>query len=434
MNTKRQKLKNRLKNAVLLVLFVGMLVLTVLTWVADLSLDSIPGDSLFARFHQKLTYGISGFEIRTGDAPAAEPTRVAVTGANGLMGAQYHAASVSLLYDALAEHMGAALAASEAFADCTAADFAAALRTDVIYFGYEGYMPLALISDWLGREASHTAKTDLLLLTAGGRLFIHNEKGYQTAHTSAGLTGWDAAEPSGSACMFAASDALYAQVRPDTLLLESETTEVQQLAMRQIDFFDAQSGSDLTALLDAFGYDPHVLSYTENAGTTRVFVDNYSTLRMRADGEVIFRASADGGGIEAYSAVEAVRPQDGLRLLADFAYKLVKGAQGSISDELEVMLFDVAEGQNGVRVLTFIRLQGGIPVQTEQPFARLEFRDEQLMTARFHLRKLETTGVRGLVLPGKQAAAAAAADGLRQALVYIPAGENSFAAQRVYIP
>lgn len=436
MDTGRQKLKNALKNTVLLVLFLSMLVLTFLTWLTDLSMDSVPGDSLLARFYQRFTYGISGFEIRTGAAPVAEPTRIAATGASGLVGAQYHAASVSVLYDALGAQMGDALAACGAFEDCRAEAFAEALRGEVLYFGYEGYLPLALVSDWLGRSVDHAASTDLLLLTADGRLFLHTATGYQVAHTDASLARWEniRGELSAGACSFAAEDSLFAHVRPDTLLFPHENIAAEHLSARQPGFLDGQSGSDLTALLDVFGYDPYVLSYTENADLTRVFVENYSTLHIGADGTVFFDASAMEGGIEAYAPSETGRYET-LRLQADFAYQMVKAVQGSMSDNAQAMLFDVAEGKNGVRVLTFIQLVGGIPVETatEQPFARLEFRENKLMAAAFYLRVLEATGARKPVLPSAQAAAAAPAGGLRQALVYVREAEGEFAPRRCYL-
>ena len=88
MDEKQQKVKNTIKNVVLLVLFVGMLVLTSVTWLGDLSLDSVPSDSLIAKVYQRFTYGVSGFEIRTGADPAAQPTRIAVSLDGELVGAQ----------------------------------------------------------------------------------------------------------------------------------------------------------------------------------------------------------------------------------------------------------------------------------------------------------------------------------------------------------
>ena len=184
METREQKRKNRIKNAILLVLFIGLIVLTGVTWLSGLNLESIPEGTLLHRVYQRITYGVSGFELRTGSDAAAEPTRIAVSTADGLVGAQYQTASVSMLYTVLREPMGAAIDCAGAFAACTEEDFTQALAGEVLYFGYEGQLPLTLLSGWMGSGRSEELqKTDLLLLTGKGKLFIHGENGYQWAET-----------------------------------------------------------------------------------------------------------------------------------------------------------------------------------------------------------------------------------------------------------
>lgn len=435
METQEQKRKNRIKNAILLVLFVGMVVLTCVTWLSGLNLDSVPTDSLFARMYQRFTYGVSGFEIRTGGDAAAEPTRIAVSGANGLVGAQYHAASVSTLYTVLRTPMGEALGSAKGFDPASEADFAAALEGEVLYFGYEGELPLALLSGWMGSSHDSLEKTDLLLLTAKGKLFVHDADGYRCASTHADPAAWREAmrELSAGACSFAAQreDGLADNVRPDTLLFESESATAEQMSVRYPGYLDGQGGSDLTALLEAFAYDPYVRTYDEDKGSTLVFVENFSTLHVSADGSVIFNTSALEGGLEAYIAGE-VEQDEVLRLQTDFAYTLLREVQGSMSDSSQAMLFDVEERDDNVCVLSFIQLVGGIPVEAGTPFAWFEFQGNKMIEAQFHLRTLEPTGVRTPVLPGIQAAAAAPSGGLRTSLVYRADGKGMFAAQRCY--
>ena len=429
MEIKQQKLKNRLKNAALLVLFLGMLVLTVLIWIADLGAGNIPEDSLLARAVDRLTYGVSGFEIRTGSDPAAEPTRIAVSGVDGLVGAQYHAASVSALYTVLRPSMAEGLKSCGNFQLSTEEDFSKALDEKVLYFGYEGSLPLALIAGWLGCDRSELVKTDLLLLTGNGEFFLHNEEGYRCAQTRVDSGAWDdrLEELPAGACSFAAqrTDHLLDDARPDTLLSENESTDAEYLSMRLPGYLDAQGGSDLSALLSAFQYDPNIRPYQENQEKTLVYVENYSTLRVSEDGTVNFQASAMEGGMEAYAASE-IREGEQLCLQADFAYMLLKTVQSSMSDSSQSMLFDVTDGEDGIRILTFVQLVGGIPVQTEAdaPFARFEFHGNQLMAAQLRLRAYETTGIRKPVLPAMQAAAVVPAKGLRTALVYVPDGET----------
>lgn len=436
METREQKRKNRIKNAILLVLFIGLIVLTGVTWLSGLNLESIPEGTLLHRVYQRITYGVSGFELRTGSDAAAEPTRIAVSTADGLVGAQYQTASVSMLYTVLREPMGAAIDCAGAFAACTEEDFAQALAGEVLYFGYEGQLPLTLLSGWMGSGRSEELqKTDLLLLTGKGKLFIHGENGYQWAETKGSPDAWAhlMQELSAGACSFAAQEGeKFAQVRPDTLLFEQESESAERLTMRVPGFLEGQGGSDLTALLEAFSYDPYVRTYQEDQGKTRVFVENYSTLHVSADGEVSFHTSAMEGALEAYSAAE-VEKKDVLRLQTDFAYQLLRQVQGSMSDTSKAMLFDVTEGESGVRVLSFLQTAGGIPVQVgKTPFAWFEFREGRMIGAELHLRVFESAGEQSPLLPSRQAAAAAPAEGLRPMLAYTRAADGKFTAQRYY--
>lgn len=436
METREQKRKNRIKNAILLVLFIGLIVLTGVTWLSGLNLESIPEGTLLHRVYQRITYGVSGFELRTGSDAAAEPTRIAVSTADGLVGAQYQTASVSMLYTVLREPMGAAIDCAGAFAACTEEDFAQALAGEVLYFGYEGQLPLTLLSGWMGSGRSEELqKTDLLLLTGKGKLFIHGENGYQWAETKGSPDAWAhlMQELAAGACSFAAQEGeKFAQVRPDTLLFEQESESAERLTMRVPGFLEGQGGSDLTALLEAFSYDPYVRTYQEDQGKTRVFVENYSTLHVSVDGEVSFHTSAMEGALEAYSAAE-VEKEDVLRLQTDFAYQLLRQVQGSMSDTSKAMLFDITEGESGVRVLSFLQTAGGIPVQVgETPFAWFEFREGRMIGAELHLRVFESAGEQSPLLPSRQAAAAAPAEGLRPMLAYTRAADGKFTAQRYY--
>ncbi|MDR3766656.1 MAG: hypothetical protein Q3Y08_06430 [Butyricicoccus sp.] len=435
MDEKQQKLKNAIKNVVLLVLFVGMLVLLSMTWMTDLSLDNIPSDSLVAKIYQRFTYGVSGFEIRTGADPAAQPTRIAVSLEGELVGAQYQSATVSTLYVSLQEEMGQALANCGDFDPCTEEDFCQALQGEVLYFGYEGYLPVSLLSSWMGSRAENSDKADALLLTADGELYLHVADGYRVASTSADPSDWEKAMENFSAasCRFAVQDKTLTGVRPDTLLLEQEDMRAEQFAVQAPQLLDSQSGSNWTALFDAFQYDPHVSTYPEDQGNTQVYAENYSTLHISVDGTVQFRATAMEGGMEVYNTAETARA-DTLRLQVDFAYTLLKNVQGSISDSTQAMLYDITQADDNVCVLTFIQLVNGIPVETDstQPFARFEFRENKLMAATIHLQQFQSTGVQTPVLSSTLAAAAAPGEGARLAVVY-QIEEQQATARRCYV-
>ncbi len=439
MEEKRQKMRNFIKNIVLLVLFAGMLALSFATWLSDLDMDSMPSDSLAARIYQKFTYGVSGFEIRTGTDSAAQPTRVAVSVDGRLVGAQYQAASVSTLYAALQQSMGQALQKSKAFQACDEDDFRQALQEDVLYFGYEGAYPVSLLAGWMSdtdNAQTSTYKTDVLLLTAAGKLYLRTEDNqYYTAQTKTSTTTWSRAMENltAAACCFAAQQQALRHVRPDTLLTDDTDLRVEQLTLSRPNLLDAESGCNLNELFEAFGYAAHVRSYQEDKGNTQVYAENYSTLHLSVDGLVRFRTSALEGGIEVYNAAEAEQT-DTLRLRVDFAYTLLKAAQSSVSDNAQAMLYDIAmdEEDSHVCVLTFIQLVGGIPVETAQPFARFEFRDNRLMSADIRLQRFQLSGTQTPVLASTQAASAAPSDAVRMEIIYRMHGETA-TAERCYV-
>lgn len=435
MEEKQQKLKNALKNLVLLVLFAGMIALTFVTWMADLNMDNVPSDSFIARIYQRFTYGVSGFEIRTGADPAAQPTRVAVSIDGELVGAQYQAAAVSTLYTSLADSMGQALENCRSFQSSSEETFRKALQGEVLYFGYEGYLPVSLLAGWMEGKSEQELQTDALLLTAEGKLYLHLEDGYRVAETQADPAQWEKAMEnySASACRFAAADERFAGVRPDTLLPQDDDVRAEQLAVQAPNLLDPQGGSNWDMLFDAFEYDPHVRSYQEDKGNTQVYAENYSTLHISVDGTILFRATAMEGGLEVYNTAETAR-EDTLRLRVDFADMLLKNVQGSVSDNSQTELYDITQAEDEVYVLTFVQLVGGIPVQTDEeaPFARFTFRENKLMSAEIRLRLYQTTGVQSPVLSSELAAVASPSAQARLAIVYqIQDGQAT--ARRCYV-
>lgn len=424
----QQRIRNALKNLALLILFLGMLALTFLTWLTNLRLADAPSSTLISKVYQKFTYGVGGFEIRTGADPAAQPTRVAVTLEGELVGAQYQAAAVSTLYDALRGSMSQALSNSGSFAASTQDDFTKALQGEVLYFGYEGALPVSLLAGWMEGETASAQLADALLLTEDGQLYLHGPEGYWMAETTARPDDWQTAMENypATACRFAGTEGLTG-VRPDTLLSDDGSLRAEQLAVQPPNLQG-------TLLLDAFAYDPHVRSYTENQGATQVYAENYSTLHVSADGTVEFRTSALEGGMQVYNTAETAR-EDTLRLQVDFAYTLLKTVQSSVSDSSQAMLYDVAEGDDGVRVLTFIQLVGGIPVAADPPFARFEFQDDRLVAAQIHLSSFQSTGVQTALLGSAQAASAAPAaqDAPARLAVVYRVAEGTATAERCYV-
>lgn len=420
--------RNRLKNLILLLLFIAMIPLTALAWLSYLDTSSVPEDSIFASLYQRVTYGVNGFEIKTGNNPAAMPTRIAIKDEGKTNGAQYHEASVSVLYDAMYEVIGKALAAQGEFQSADLSELKQSLKSDGIYFGYEGSLPISLLANWMGQTSKEQTATDIIWLDETGTLYIHTMNGFKKKSTNINKWNVDVIKLPTNKCIFAADDDMFQKIRPDTLIFENDIVHAEKYSVSIPDFLDAQNGTSLTNLLSAFSYDLYVNRYEENQGQTMVFVEDYSTLHVSKDGTVIFNASANEGGINVINDPEYANE---LNVQMDLAVTLVREVQNSMGDTSQAMLYAITQNDDE-KVFTFIQCIGGIPVKTEKPFAQLVIQNNKLMEARFELKNFNQTGAQTAVIPTRQAAVASNNELFRLMLVYTQDEQMNFTAQCVY--
>lgn len=420
--------RNKLKNLILFISFVAMIPLTALAWLSYLDTSSVPEDSIFASLYQRVTYGVSGFEIKTGNNPAAMPTRVAIKNEGTANGAQYHEASVSVFYESMYETIGKALAEKGEFQSTDLNELKQSLKLDGIYFGYEGSLPISLLANWMGQTSKDEITTDIIWLDKNGTLYIHTVSGFKKKNT--GIKNWDIdiSKLPINECIFAADDEMFQKIRPDTLIFKNDIVQAEKYSVSVPDFLDAQNGTSLTNLLSAFSYDLYVNRYEENQGQTMVFVEDYSTLHVSKDGTVIFNASANEGGIDVSSDPEYA---DELNVQMDLAVTLIREVQNSMGDTSQAMLYAITQN-NDEKVFTFIQCISGVPVKTETPFAQIVIQNNKLMEARFQLKSFNQTGVQTAVIPTRQAAAASNNELFRLMIVYMEDEQKDFIAQCVY--
>ena len=420
--------RNKLKNLILFVSFIAMIPLTALAWLSYLDTSSVPEDSIFASLYQRVTYGVSGFEIKTGNNPAAMPTRIAIKDNGITNGAQYHEASVSVFYESMHETIGKALANQGEFQTTDLTDLKQSLKLNGIYFGYEGSLPISLLANWMGQTSKDEIATDIIWLDENGTLYIHTISGFRKKNTDIKKWDIDVSKLPTNKCIFAADDDMFQKIRPDTLIFENDIVQAEKYSVSIPDFLNAQNGTSLTNLLSAFSYDLYVNRYEENQGQTMVFVEDYSTLHVSKDGTIVFNASANEGGIDVSSDPEY---SNELTVQMDLAVTLIREVQNSMGDTSQAMLYAIT-GNNDEKVFTFIQCIGGIPVKTEKPFAQLVIQNNKLMEARFQLKSFNQTGVQTAVIPTRQAAAASNNELFRLMLVYTQDEQMNFTAQCVY--
>lgn len=430
------KLKNRMKNAALVVLTVLLVALTCFGWVGDLNLDTIPAGSWLGRLYISLSYGeAGGFELRSGEIAAAQPAEFAVQTDAGMKGAQYSEAAVGAFLSVFEQPLGAALSLTDALRATDEAALADALTQPGVFLRYDAALPLSLVAGWMG--GTYTAPTDptvsALFFGADGTLWVRAVDGaLYCADLHSAPDPALADEISGQACTFAATARPTASgVRPETLLFDGTLTLPAVLSRAPA--LDLESTGSLSVLLEAFGYDAYVSNYTDKNTGQRVFVNSQSTLRVGEDGELSFRAGTPQGGLEAYLESE-IGENGPLTYQVDYARSLLESVFQSFSADATFFFDSCTQvGDGHTARLVFRYLIGSVPVEGEEGvLAVIDYADNVLVSAELHLRAFVQSGVSHTLLPTRPAAAAASGGTYGLAAGYFADG-TSLVPRRYYL-
>ncbi len=428
----QSQLKNIAKNAALLSLTILLVLLTALGWVHDLSLTDIPTDSWLGRMYISLSYGeAGGFELRSGEIPAALPAEFAVRTGEEMRGAQYNEIAVRSFLTTYKSQLSTALSSVTTLHTMPEEDYQQALRMSGLYLRYDSRIPLSLATNWVG--GSYHAEQDPIVrsifLGQDGSLWVrtdtHAVYGAKVRPLEGSLSATDLA---GTFCTFAV-EREYPGVLPETLLFP-QTMELHTLKS-EAPKFDADSAASLQILLQAFGYEPYMRNY-EDAGTgKRVFVGNQSTVRVGSDGEVVFRANMVEGGLEAYLQSELGKEQP-LPYQIDYARSLLENIFQSFSAEATFFFDSHLTNEKNTQLL-FRYAVNGVPVEgTEGILAVIEYESNTLMSAKLNLRSFAQNKESYMLMPTAPAAAAASGEPCGLAIGYF-ASEIGLAPSRYYV-
>lgn len=428
---KQKSIKNSIKNATLVVLTLLLAVLVAVTWGTGLNQYDIPSDSPFSQLYALLNMGNNGYVQRAGNTPAAYPSGIAMTAADGQpRGGFYNETVESGLYETVRPLWAAALTGVRGFTSAASDALRAALSgEDTICLSYDGGLPLRLLAGWMGADTSHMTERSVisLVLTRSGTLFIRDGSDGQIYRADGQLQVDDStwkkvsanAVTVAPACAYAGAldQTIYGTLFPETLVPQGAAA--YDVLQARVPTFGDPSGSDsLQTLLKAFGYDPYVVSYPENDGTTQVFVENYSSLRVSQDGVVDFKANSLNGGLPVYQDGESEH-SDTLAAQIDYAYEVLSAALSAIGSTVPSELQSVRYDDSAhAWTLDFEQKFGGVPVRRQDmPLARFTFQEDTLVSAKLSLRDYTSTGEKLYVLPVRQAAAAIEGDGMTQYIV-----------------
>lgn len=260
------------------------------------------------------------------------------------------------------------------------------LSGDCLLVGYEDSQPLSALRVWsdAGALERDPAVRRLLLRLEEGRvvLALWDDAGVcYRAVTAAGpqqLLALGERFARANARMAGADSPL----APDCMVLE-ETGPLPVVRTALPDF--AASGELPRTVLAAFGINGYLAKvYREEATGDTVYVENYSSVRITAEGELIFSASA-GQGIMPETPSDAAAAA-ALRDLGRRVWDLL-GAGGQLT------LSGVTAGEDGSRLLAFDLLIGGRPVSPELGYAITARMEAGVITAiRMRPLVLEETG------------------------------------------
>ena len=284
--------------------------------------------------------------------------------------------------------------------------FRAGLGAGCVWIDFFCEMPLEVLAQWLGGDMHSGAaqmraqRLYLGLSDLTAQLVYQASDGSFYRCTTAAMS--DALETrinefgGGKAARFAFEDASMRKMQPYTVLLET----LPQCA----GVVGASGRTSVSAeeLLQAAEMNRYLAStYTEADGTL-VYIDNEKSLRINPDGTVTFRASA-----------------------VNYAYSVAQQSIGRCAQQADILLTEISGDAERGYTVCFDYCMDGIPLRLASgSAARIVIRDGQLAEFRLALRSYTRAEEPQLVLPMRQAAAIAEAEGAAPILVYVDSGER----------
>lgn len=387
------------RNALIVVLVVGMMVQCGLLWSQVLTRDSIPWSSLRARVTAS-----AGDAVETDNEAAAMPIRFAARSADGMYGIQYNTDGLRTAYEQTADIWAQVLAQAAAPTPASTAEYRTALRGELILMEYDGSVPLDILSGWLDC-ALQEELTEIRIGTAalckvdgGYALYLRDSTSgaLYCAQTQLEDERFDAVTQqfTPNDCVLAAEEDNTA-VSPDLLYFrESETFDVLS--------FGAYDGGTIDVILQAFGMDTTAAqdsAYTTEDGV-QVYTSGANTLRMLRDGSVQY----NGTGVR----LSASHGHDRLMQYVQTGYELTTAALGALDSGATPVLTNAYTDADSGRYVAVYGIQvNGVPVDNAVTgyFARYEFEGDAMVRANLALRTCQTTGETIAVMPERQAAA-----------------------------
>ena len=409
-------MRERLKSAVLALLFVSMLVLLFVSLTLGVESD----EGLLSR-----VFGVpaTAEETELQPAPAAEARVLAFCTPSGVRMPESSEEKNEMLSAFSAVYSEAVGSIGQA-SGITRRQYLALLDAPAVYLGFDTELPLSLLRTWVGYDAAgFESRLRSLVVSADDdgvviAWYDMSAEEYRMAPTAAAAaqlaqlcTGWD--EPN---AVFAFQDAGFSALREDEPVLLSLITAAVY-SVQPSGF--AQSGEVPRELLAGFDINPYLARVYEESGDM-VYVEGYNVLRAGARGELVYTSGGEQGislGLSYSQVDDQSLLLEGTRVLLD-ELSAQAGAGGVYS------LREISTDENGETTILFDLLLDGWPVLADRPAARVTVRGGRVTYLRMEPHRFEAAGEQ-TVLPARQAAAALQGErGLCLSVRYVPDEEG----------
>lgn len=344
------------------------------------------------------------------------PVRVAVTGSYGRYGSAAMTTGDREFADPLGRRLAEALGSARNYAECTEAEFLAALESPSIYYDFLTPLPLPVLSMLTGGGSTEEGLTArrLVLSGVGGGVSLYLWDGGETYLRAGTAVSRDSLRQTAGAyelggAVFALD--LGADLAPCSLL-PKEPPELPVLTA-------GDALPDTNGLLTAMGFNPRVRTrYLESNGT-ELIADGSQTLRIRPDRTVFYNSGGDGS-----LKIEASGEEPSLEEAVLGTAKLLNGLLSP--GEASLYLQEVRENGENL-VLRYGFQTQGVPIRFADggcgAEAVLSGRSVESLTLRF--RQYASTGETALLLPLEQALAVASqTPGAELAIGYVDGGTD----------
>ena len=411
------RVKNLLKNTVIVILLLSLVALTVLTWFGDMQ----PGG---AQRQEVLSELFGGIFSGTGDAERGlysgyreydytmsilSPVRAAVR-SGGALSCFTARDAVRELFERTSALLADALASADGRNTLSAYQWRQVLRQDLICFDFEGDMPLAMLSAVIGLAETNVAEQQaraIVLYESGDALIlvIRPREGMPIAYATAVAAGeFDAllGEYGEGNARFAFEDPISAQYLPDEFIVmpNRAVPKVLKRTAPLSDYTGTASERLIYALLSGFGCNPYTTGAYIDSDGTRVYVEEFRTLRITPDGALSYYAPEP--------VDDSVPVTERSAIISSAATMLDHLASNYIGDASIFISRAYYDTDAGRYIILFGCAVDGIPLILEDGyFARLEYVGSSLVGAHMTVAGYIQTESQEALLPDVQAAAAA---------------------------